>query len=316
MNTLSGDPLRLYDVKKYFHYFFERKGFTAQTKTGVVSEAAMRAALLARGPERGPAVIMHGIMPRSGTVYVGELLRRHPDLHGYAHQMWEFPALQLAPQLQQLQEEFFNGYRGNRDRLAESDFLTIFGGAMMALVHSDTPQDKRALVKMPSVQFLSHFFTMFPYEHSLVLVRDGRDVVHSTLRTWRYLNFVQVCLRWNRSAQSVLANQQQMTAEGRRGYLLARFEDALADPEAFIRRLCAHFDLDPDNYPYEEVTGIPVIGSSKLAKDKVTWQHVRPPQNFKPKDYWRKWSPLKKAVFKAIAGQSLLALGYGEDLKW
>jgi len=32
--------------------------------------------------------------------------------------------------------------------------------------------------------------------------------------------------------------------------------------------------------------------------------------------YWQKWSPVKRLAFKAIAGRSLVRLGYCEDLKW
>jgi hypothetical protein len=169
---------------------------------------------------------------------------------------------------------------------------------------------------MPSVQYLTHFFSMFPHEQLLVLIRDGRDVVHSTLRTWRHLNFVQVCLRWDRSARAVLALESQLRTSPRTGYWLARYEDALTQPAEFVRQACARFALDVERYPFAEIAEIRVIGSSSLEKGDVSWEHLKPPEDFKPTQYWRKWSALKKLVFKTIAGRSLRGLGYGGEAEW
>lgn len=317
VKTLRGEPLRGYDVRKYFDYFFERRGFTVDTEAGSVSDMAREAVVYARGRERGPALLLHGIMPRCGSVYVGELLRKHPDLYAYPHHLWEIPALQLTPELHRLQRAFVNAYRMNRGSLEDNDFHALFGGALMALIHSATPPEQRAMVKMPSVQYLNHFSSMFPNEHLLVLVRDGRDVVASTLRTWRHLNFVQVCLRWNRSARIVLENCSIMGSARRTGYMLCRFEDAISDPEGFLRATLPCFDLDPERYPYEMIGEIPVIGSSQLAAGTVSWRtFIKAPKGFRPRGYWREWSTLKKLIFKAIAGRSLVALGYSEDLSW
>lgn len=319
MRTANEPSYLLHDVKKYVDYFLERKGFTVETAVGCSSEHALRAARMARGADRGPALIVQGIMPRSGTVYVGELLRRHPALYAYAHHLWEFPAVQLTPDVATLQQKFVLGYKGNRDKLGDADFLPLFGAALIAYLYEPVPDGQRVLAKMPSAQHLSHFFTMFPYEQLLVLVRDGRDLVHSTLRTWPRLNFIQVCLRWNRSAQMVLRAAERFSGTRSTDYWLARYEDALHDPDAFIRQTCRHFELDENEYPYEEIQKIRVIGSSKLEKSNeqsVSWQHLEKPQNFQPTQYWKQWSQLRKAVFKAIAGQSLMDLGYCDDLNW
>jgi hypothetical protein len=169
---------------------------------------------------------------------------------------------------------------------------------------------------MPSVQYLSHFFSMFPHENLLILVRDGRDVVHSTLRTWPKLNFVQVCLRWNRSARIILTTLEKLKSSDQKGYWMVKYEDTLRQPEAFVREACRHFGLDESRYPYDQIGQIRVIGSSKLAKGKVTWRFLERPKDFKPVGYWQKWSPVKRLAFKAIAGRSLVRLGYCEDLKW
>lgn len=315
--SMSHPTSFFYDFNKYLNYFFETRGFTANTDVGLISESALEAAATARGIGRGPALIIHGIMPRSGTVYVGELLRRHPQLYAYPNHLWELPALSLTADVRRLQQKFLLGYKPNIGKLEDDDFLPLFGAAIMAFLNGQVPPTQRVLSKMPNVQYLGHFFSMFPHENLLILTRDGRDVVHSTLRTWRHLNFIQVCLRWNRSARSILSTLEQFRRCGRSGYWVGRYENALTAPEDFVREACRQFQLNEDCYPFAEIDKIRVIGSSKLeSQDKVLWRHLKRPQNFRPIEYWKDWSPLRKKIFKVIAGQSLLDLGYCHDHDW
>jgi protein-tyrosine sulfotransferase len=315
--AVSGNTTRTHDLKKYWSYFFETEGLTKVVVPGPIDEAALAAARQARGADRGPAIFIHGVMPRSGTVYVGELLRRHPDLYLNPHQLWEFPGLLLTGEVRKLQQKFLLGYKPNIGKLSEDDFLPLFGAALMAYLHQPVPTHQRVLVKMASVQFVNHFFSMFPHENLLILMRDGRDLVHSTLRTWPRLNFVQVTLRWNRSAQAVLTAMRSQGEGKAKGFWLARYEDVLDDSVRFVTVACERFGLDPARYPFDEIDKIRVIGSSMLGQQaKFAWRHYDKPANFRPVRYWERWSPLKKSVFKLIAGRSLVDLGYSEDLKW
>jgi hypothetical protein len=245
------------------------------------------------------------------------LLRLHPDLHAYPFELWEVPFLQLAGDLVKLQEKFFRIYEQNRGKIGEEDFLPLFGASVIGYLYTAVPSGQRMLLKVPSVRYLSRFPVMFPYEHLLVLVRDGRDLVESTLRTWPQMNFVQVCLHWNRAARMVLGANQHLANTRPTGYWLARFEDAIADPAAFVREACARFELDVSRYPFDRISGIPVQGSSTLTrKGQVRWEAVQRPEDFSPTGYWQNWNPLKKWLFDRIAGRSLLELGYGNDEGW
>jgi protein-tyrosine sulfotransferase len=307
----------LFNLKKYFDYFFENKGFTLLDQPPRFSELAEHAALSARGEGRRPAIFIQGIMPRSGTVYIGELLRLHPCIYAFPNQIWEFPALALSNDLNKLQSKFLSSYRFNQDKFEENDFVVLFGAAFMAYLHQSIPVDQRLLIKMPSVQYLNYFPAMFPHENLIILLRDGRDLVHSTLRTWKQLNFVQVCLRWNRSARIILTTVKQLESCGETEYLLVKYEDALEKPEGFIPEVCRRFGLNESEYPYERIQAIRVIGSSKLEKKGgVRWRHLDRPKDFRPLEYWKDWSPIRKVVFKAIAGKSLIELGYSQDLNW
>ncbi len=317
-SNIERSTLLARDVRKYIGYFLESKGFTRDLEPPDVSEVAVRAARSIRGIDGPPAIFLHGIMPRSGTVYLGQLLRLHPDIHAYPHQLWELPTVTLSPELIRLGKRFLLEYKPNIGRVGEGDFLPIFGAALLGFLREGAPADRRVLAKFPSVQYITHFFSMFPHEKVVLLVRDGRDVVHSTLRTWPKLNFVQVCLRWRRSAQAVLKAIDLFEECHPSDYLLTRFEDVVANPANFVKGFCAHFSLDPDGFPYEDIGDIKVIGSSKLTDpgEDVTWRWVPKPDGFKPTAYWRDWPRSRKMLFKLIAGRPLIDLGYCEDLDW
>lgn len=304
------------NLRKYINYIFDARSFDPRPDHAEVGEHALEAARSIRSTGHPPALIIHGVMPRSGTVYVGELLRLHPDLYAYPNEIWELPFLQQAGEIQKLQKKFFLAYEQNVGKIGKDDFLPIFGSSLIAYLYSFLPPEGRMLLKVPSVQYLTYFDSVFPGEDMLLLVRDGRDVVHSTLRTWPQLRFSMVCRRWRRAAEMVHRFHAIHGAD-RKGYWLAKFEDAVRDPVAFVEQACDRFDLDVQRYPFEKIESIRVQGSSSLRKDgKVVWDHVERPKDFSPVAHWRGWSRMKKIMFKRIAGQCLIDLGYCDDLDW
>jgi protein-tyrosine sulfotransferase len=303
------------DIAKFLRYGLERRSFSPSSSTAQISRQAFDAARAIRGGDRRPAIVIHGLLPRCGTVYVGELLRLHPELHAYPNEIWEFPFLLHTPRVLRLEEEFLWTYEQNREKIGEQDFLPLFGSALIGYLYQGVPPGRRMLLKVPSVQHLDYFYQAFPHEQLLVLVRDGRDVVQSTLKTWPQLRFWMVCLRWRRAARMALACDERF--RGREGYWLGRFEDAVQEPEAFVREVCQRFRLDETRFPYERIASIPVHGSSTTqVGGKVTWSPVARGGGFRPVGRWMTWSRYHKWLFKCIAGRELVQLGYCEDLSW
>ena len=307
---------RYSDLEKYLNCIFDKRSFDPKAASTEISKHALEAARSIRGVGHAPALIIHGVMPRSGTVYVGELLRLHPDVHAYPNEIWELPFLQQTEEFLDLQKKFLLAYKQNLGKIGAHDFLPLFGSSMIAYLYSFLPLEGRMLLKVPSVQYLTYFFSMFPGENLLLLVRDGRDVVHSTLKTWPHLRFFMVCRRWRRAAEMVI-HFHAIHGTSRKGYWLARFEDAVRDPVAFVKEACERFDLDVQRYPFEKIEAIQVHGSSSLRVDrKVVWDHKERPRDFRPVGHWQGWSSGKTRTFKRIAGQCLIDLGYCEDLDW
>lgn len=306
----------LNDVRKYIAYIFDTRSFRysdvpspADNKVGCASASSSVIGA-------GPALVIHGVMPRAGTVYVGQLMRLHPDLYALPRDLWELPLLQLSRDVLGLQRKFLRIYEQNADKMRPTDFLKIVGTGMLAYLQEETPVEKRILIKVPSVQYLHYFWTMYPNAHLMLLVRDGRDLVDSTVRTWPQISFPMACLRWKRAANMVYRFHKHY-AGLQIGYWCARFEDAVQDPEGFVHEACRRFDLDVARYPFERIEGIRIRGSSRLPQQgKVIWNPREKPAGFKPIGYWQDWSPYRKWLFKWIAGDMLVRLGYCKDLKW
>lgn len=281
-----------------------------------LSDAALGAARNLRGNDREPAVIIHGVMQRSGTVFIGELLRLHPHIHAYPNDLWEIPFLGLTGDMLRIQEQFFQRYKQNIGKIAEHDFLPLFGASLIGYLHSLVPQGKRMLLKVPDVSFLSYFPAVFPFEHLLLLLRDGRDVVSSTIRTWPNANFSAVCQRWDHSARLMMEFHRHRQTSGEPCHL-ARYEEVVEKPEQFVQDACNHFGLDVSSYPFDQISKIPARGSSALQQTgKVTWNPITRPPDFKPVGRWKTWSIRQKKRFKAIAGQTLIDAGYSNTLDW
>ncbi len=302
-------------AKKFFNYIFDTKGLRTPQPPDQISAHALQAAGQIRGAGRAPAILLQGIMKRSGTVYVGDMLALHPALEAYPNMVWEIPFLNETGKFMRAQDDFFLNYRQNVGKIDEHDFLPLFGEAFIAYLHAYLPPEKRMLLKVPGVEYLNAFYSVFPHENLLLQVRDGRDVVHSTVKTWPQITFSMACRRWNLSAQTVLhfhARNKHRT----HGYWLARFEDAVNDPPGFIQEACQRFGLDESAYPFEKIGAIPVQGSSSFKTDGKVDYWIEKPKTFNPIGRWEKWSVWRKAIFKLIAGKSLIALGYAEDSRW
>lgn len=277
-------------------------------------DKALAASSIIRGDGRPPAIMLHGAMRRSGTNFVGDLLNLHPDLCGYPGDIYEVPLLASGHLLSDAQEVFFKGYQRNRERFGSADFLPLFGAAFIAYLHSFVPKGQQMLVKVPGVEQIWNFKSIFPNERLVILQRDGRDLVASTIKSWPNKSFESVCRRWQKSQDLILKLQSQPEAAN---ICFVNFEDAVADSKTFVKRLFDCLDVNDTRYPYEQVDKLPVKGSSALKVDgKMTWKAMEKPKSFNPIGRWAAWTDQQKRKFKRICGDTLVRSGYSDNLGW
>jgi len=301
-------------IEKKQHLF---DGFNFSYAEEDFSEHALQAAKKIRGIDLEPSIIIQGVMPRSGTVYVGELLKLHPALCAYPNNMWEVPFLETVGDIAKTQTHFFNAYKYNRERMGKYDFLPLFGASFIAYLSTFLVDKDRLLLKIPDVQYLNLFFKVYPYEHILLLMRDGRDLVSSTIKSWPEKKFSDVCALWNQSANIMLDFKQKYVDATLQGTLFYKYEDILNDPELFSKEACRCFSLDYSQYLSNEIVNIGVRGSSSVKKnDNLSWEVLDKPQDFKSTRHWETWRVKQKNVFKKIAGETLIRAGYEQNNDW
>jgi hypothetical protein len=267
-----------------------------------------------RGIDRKPVIILPGVMRRSGTNYIGELIGRHPNIYSYPGQVWEVPLLTTSPHLIEAQKTFISCYKRNRNKFRQTDFLSLFGSSFIAYLHSFVPEHQQMLIKVPNVDQIWNFTNLFPYEKLVILQRDGRDIVASTMKTWPHYDFNKACIRWQQNQELI----QKLKRKSDTSHIyFAKFEDAVFDPKTFVKDLFEKLGLDESSYPYDLIDQIPVKGSSEIRVDgKVTWKGVKRPKSFNPTGRWHSWSERQKATFKKYSGETLIRSGYSNDMNW
>jgi len=275
------------------------KRFAPSYNVSGLSSHALQTARSNRGSDRESAIIIHGVMPRSGTNYIAALLRLHPDLYAFPNDIYEIPLLKCSGDILNAQKRFFQSYPKNMERIGSNDFLPLFGSSFIAYLHSFVPNGQRMLIKVPNVQYLSHFFSLFPHENLLVVMRDGRDLVSSTIKTWPQKKFSDVCDEWNCSTKMILGFNDYHSDKSD-AYLMAKYEDVVRDPVVFVKNACKRFGLDHNMYPYEDIEKIPLVK----------------PKSFNSIGRWHEWPVEKKQTFKKIAGQMLIDSDYCDNMNW
>lgn len=277
-----------------------------------------------------PPIFILGIMPRSGTNFLHDLLLLHPSCRGsllaedyltahsdllvryaestvshwsprwQAKKTWTHPERVLAEYIGHGLISFLDSTNGDE---ASSDDV----GASSQL------RAQRTVTKTPSIRNLDHFAQLFPHAQLLVLVRDGRSVVASGMVSFHW-NFEKQAHVWANSVQTVLEFAGRSSGiDGR--YLIVRYEDLYRRTKAEMRRILAFLHLPAACYDFEQAAKLPVRGSSqehRKGEGNRHWDPVARSPDFDPLRRWSDWSEARKRRFNWIAGDYLARLGYGQ----
>lgn len=237
------------DPRQYQHYF---SGYDPNFDLVEVKEHIQKLRSDKRDRQRMPAIALHGMMPRSGTNYLGYLISLHPEISAHPNQLYEVPFLRSLKGLLDFQTSFNDAFPPSNERIGENGLLAIFADSFLEYLHSFVPAVKRLFFKTPSVRYLNYFFTLFPDENLIILIRDGRDVVQSAVKSWPQINFDRLCDEWNLSAQMCI-NFGNSNLNRVNSYLVVKYEDLFADPKKTVIDICQKFGLDVEKYPFDSI---------------------------------------------------------------
>jgi Sulfotransferase family len=280
-------------------------------------------------------IFILGIAPRSGTNYLHDLIRMHPACEPQSSVLEEDFLVANAPLLHRYAQgvsRFWKRKWGAGELEQEKHLLCAkIGEGLVSFLYAQLDRRKasslpasppalrpRLVTKTPHVTNLELFFELFPSAPLLILVRDGRSVVESTVKTFSR-PYGYAAREWASSAREILEFQRRHLQPN---YLIVRYEDVYQNVESELRRIFSFLGLDPEVYDYSAAANAPVRGSCAVraetpkarkdfwVADGVHWNPTPKPADFNPLVRWHDWSRAKHERFNWIAGQYMPAFGY------
>lgn len=261
--------------------------------------------------QRADPIFIHGIMPRSGTNFLCDLLLLHPDCSRGRAPVREDLFLDHSDHLLAFAEAVRAAWDpdwGAFGRDLPDRLCAEIGEGLVSFLWTD--RGRRLVTKSPSVRHLDRFFTFYPLARLVILVRDGRSVVQSAVATFQW-DFDRACREWAQAADTIRLFQRAEAARSHR-WRLVRYEELVDDTEGQLRSLFEFVGLDATRYDFEAARSLPVFGSSAYGRrgGAVHWEPVAKDASFAPKERWRAWTDAQMDRFEWLAGDQLRALGY------
>lgn len=285
----------------------------------------------------GGPIFVRGIMPRSGTNFLADLLRLHPGVCVNPNDIWEFPHFRALSFLEQYIHRL--SVSPKTPSFDADEFRRCLGDAWCQYLGNYFEREQRIVLKDPSFGSLPKVFDYFPDACLLLVLRDLRDVVASGLKagfvappkfslgnrhSWHRLfgpsDFVWICRKARAEANEFLRFQQSSEWDRRRAQILVvRYEDLVNDIEPQARRILVHCSLDLSVYPWDKLVRLPVRGSSFLrdASGKMNFARgISQPGDFQPVGRWHDWCGHKRRRFHRELAETMGQLMYPLEEDW
>lgn len=273
----------------------------------------MSSELACGGLHANQPIFIQGITARSGTNYLAHLLRLHPHCAGaypefedYKFEDYFLPEAYRLFEFAHAVKDHWGSGLGERER---DELLYCLGNGLISFLTQHLGA-RRVVTKTPSIKGLSLFFRLFPTARLIVLVRDGRAVTESMLKTFD-IPYETAMRRWVKAADGILTyDQTHKHSENR--YLLVRYEDLLTDLRGQMGCIFKFAGLPEDLYDFDAAAAAPVIGSSSMKNEagRITWKPQPKQEGFDPLKRFSHWPNYRHARFNWIAGRQSEALGY------
>jgi protein-tyrosine sulfotransferase len=256
-------------------------------------------------------IFILGLMPRSGTNFLSNLLQLHPDC-APAVPVWEDFLIAhldlLANYSDSVADEWYESW-GVTDQTGTD--LDISLGNGLARFLEARCAGTRVISKTPRVDNLDLFYRFFPEGRLLILVRDGRSIVESGAQSFGWSREAAMH-SVAQAAQTITSFQQKYPAEEGR-YRILRYEDLWQNTEAELQELFEFLELDSDHYDWQQALALPVIGSSELEariEGSIHWDPVERSAEFDPMSRFADWSNATHYRYNSVTGPDLIPFGY------
>ena len=286
--------------------------------------------------KRDDCVFIHGILPRSGTNFLRDILLFHKDLTDCPDKVWEFPHLRFAGKI--VEYEKIMASSKNLPGIEEGTLLPLFGNALIDYLTVDLPKDKRLVIKEPSVENISLVYKFFPKSYVIILVRDGRDISASSMRTnfakppkfifsrpstYRYVfhghPLKTLSRGWHEASNTIIEFTENIKkSEFEKRCIVVKFEDLVQgiknESKSIFQKIFHSIGCDDGYCDWNGLFNIKVRGSSFVGITKdgtLNWSESQiKTAEFNPIGRWKFWTKKEINIYETIAGDSLRYWGY------
>jgi len=177
--------------------------------------------------------------------------------------------------------------------------------------HPGKLEPKLLLTKSPSVKNLNNFFKLFPDDYLLIIVRDGRAVLESGVRSFDW-NYEKGMRDWAAAAKIIINFQKKYRNSGKK-FLIVKYEDLYKNTKDELLKIFTFLGLDAKLYNFEDAQSLSVTGSSDVRKsgsEKMHWKPVEKTSQFNPLERFSNWNRGRHERFNWIAGCYMREFGY------
>ena len=266
------------------------------------------------------SIFILGITGRSGTNYLSSILKNHPDCNSAKLGAEDFLiyGLDVANEyVNKVSGKWNNKWKKNANKYGiefKKDFKHEIGNGIINFTKNQTHHSVQIL-KTPSTININYFFDFFPKSKLIILLRDGKSVVESGVKS-NFWNYQRGFLIWNNSAERILNFQKKNKAQANQ-FLIVKYENLIISFENEVKRILNFCDLDITKYNFSAENNITLFGTSTKNinnEDDFKWEKKEKPKNFNPLSRANNWKKIKHIRFNYTCGKNAKKLGY--ELKY
>ena len=237
------------------------------------------------------SIFINGILRRSGTNFLNQLLLLHPEVKQPSIKIRENWFLEYTSQLEYYTNSLDSHWKNKKWKGYSynlNNFKKEFGDCLLNFLknHEDF-SSQQLLTKTPSFSNLDKFDAYFPDSKLILVIRNPFDVAASTYKTW-HTPIKRILLQWQQSVLEAYRLEQKAQA------FIVRYEDLITDSELQVENCLSYLNLDNTTYPWEEVNKLPVFGSSDQGS---SWKVTQKNSDFKSVN---KWEGLTKELMNEL----------------
>ena len=200
-------------------------------------------------------IFILGMLRRSGTNYLSDLLVQHPDCVSAAPVHEDHLVQRAGHSLRYVDAVTGSGRVLGRAAGERARLLRSLGAGIVTTSKRRAPAAIGWSRRRPALENLDRYFDLFPSVPLLLLVRDGRNVVASNVRSFD-VNEEAARQEWASAGRAILEFDARNRGRGL-PYRIVRYEDLLDDLESTMTEVLRCCGLDPDRLRPRRGAGAP-----------------------------------------------------------